>query len=151
MPIGWLWPWFLCWQLLFSLLYWDDMMIWFVLGGYGGPPWIPLAQEHEYPLVKRWRLMGRMEEAKLVWLFFTTCMKDGGGKKMRERKTGRHGMGLFGHWDCSTPLSPYSEHRLKQQGRLKYFLQASTAELYFEMDSLSTLSLLWQNGTAFTE
>lgn len=32
--------------------------------------------------------MWRMEEAKLVWPFFTTYMKDGGGKK---REKGRQG------------------------------------------------------------
>lgn len=57
-----------------------------MLRGSGGPPRIPLAQEHEYPLVKRWRLMGGMEEAKLVWPFFTTYMKDGGEKQEKGRQ-----------------------------------------------------------------
>lgn len=57
-----------------------------MLRGPGGPPRIPLAQEHEYPLVKRWRLMAGMEEAKLVWPFFTTYMKDGGEKKQKRKE-----------------------------------------------------------------
>lgn len=67
-----------------------------MLGGSGGPPRIPLAHKHEYPLVKRWRLMGGMEEANLAWPFFSAYMKDG-REKTRERMMGRREIRLFGH------------------------------------------------------
>ncbi len=128
-------------------------MIWFLSRGCGGPPMTALAQEHEYPLVWRWRLMEEDRgRARPFQPFFTVYQSErekntemGSDSSMRQSESCLSPSLERTPLSLSLSLSLFlslERGRLKHQDRLNFPYSFNCWTLNCsEMASLSSVSL----------